>query len=231
MSLFDRFSRLFKSNINDMIDKAEDPEKMLRQIVEELNEDLLNVKTQVASAIATEKQLYQKYQQFQEEAEKWQARAELAVEKNDDELAREALNRKKTTQSTADGFRTQWEEAKKSVALLKDNLGKLESKIAEAQTKKELLIARARRADAEKRIQQTLSKSGSSNALAAFDRLEGKVQEREAQAAAYGELAGDNLEDKFAKLSAGPGVDDELAMLKAAKEKKLLGSGEPPKQE
>jgi phage shock protein A len=229
MGLFDRFSRLLKSNINDVIDKAEDPEKMLRQIVEELNEDLLTVKTQVASAIATEKQLYQKGQQFQEEADKWQARAELAVDKNDDELAREALARKKTAQTTADGFRQQWEESKKSVSILKDNLGKLESKISEASTKKELLIARSRRADAEKRIQQTLSKTGSSNALSAFERLEGKVQEREAQAAAYGELNGDNLEDKFAKLGAGPAVDDELAMLKAAKEKKLLGTGEPPK--
>jgi phage shock protein A len=229
MGLFDRFSRLLKSNINDVIDKAEDPEKMLRQIVEELNEDLLTVKTQVASAIATEKQLYQKGQQFQEEADKWQARAELAVDKNDDELAREALSRKKTAQTTADGFRQQWEESKKSVGILKDNLGKLESKISEASTKKELLIARSRRADAEKRIQQTLSKTGSSNALSAFERLEGKVQEREAQAAAYGELNGDNLEDKFAALGAGPAVDDELAMMKAAKEKKLLGTGEPPK--
>ena len=225
MGIFDRFSRLLKSNINDAIDKAEDPEKMLRQIVEELNQDLLNVKTQVASAIATEKQLYQKAQQFQEQADKWQARAELAVDKGDDELAREALSRKKTAQETANGFNQQWEEAKKSVALLKDNLGKLEAKISEAQTKKDLLIARSRRADAEKKIQQTLSKSGSSNALAAFERLEGKVQEREAQAAAYGELAGDSLEDRFAKLGAGPGVEDELAMLKAKKENKLLGDG------
>jgi phage shock protein A len=231
MSIFDRFSRLLKSNINDAIDKAEDPEKMLKQIVEELNDDLLKVKTQVASAIATEKQLYQKHQQFQEEAEKWQARAELAVDKGDDELAREALQRKKTAQTTADGFRQQWEESKKSVGVLKENLGRLESKISEAQTKKELLIARSRRADAEKRIQQTLSKSGSSNALAAFERLEGKVNEKEAQAAAYGELAGDSLESRFEKLSAGPPVDDELALLKAKRENKLLGEGSPNKQE
>lgn len=229
MGIFDRLSRVFKSNINDMIDKAEDPEKMAKQLVEELQQNLLEVRTQVASAIATEKQLYQKYVQNQEESDKWQARAELAVDKGDDDLAREALQRKKTNQQTADGFKHQWEESKKSVALLKDNLAKLEGKISEIQTKKDLMIARSRRADAEKKIQQTLSKSGSTNALAAFDRLEAKVNDKEAQAAAYGELAGDNLEDRFAKLSAGPAVDDELAMLKAAKEKKLLGSGEPDK--
>ena len=228
MGLFDRFSRLVKSNVNDIIDKAEDPEKMAKQLVEELQNDLMQVKTQVASAIATEKQLYQKAIQYQDEADKWQARAELAVDKGDDDLAREALSRKKTTQQTADGFKQQWEESKKSVGNLKDNLNKLELKISEIQTKKDLLIARSRRADAETRIQQTLSKSGTSNALSAFERLEGKVNEREAQAQAYGELAGDSLEDRFAKLGSGPAVDDELAMLKAAKERKLLGSGDPP---
>ena len=102
----------------------------------------------------------------------------------------------------------------------------LESKISEAQTKKELLIARSRRADAETRIQQERSsQSGSSNALAAFERLEGKVDEKEAQAAAYGELAGDSLESRFEKLNAGPPVDDELALLKAKRENKLLGEG------
>jgi phage shock protein A len=226
MALFDRIARLFKSNVNDMIDKSEDPEKMLKQIVEELNEDLLQVKTQVASAIATEKQLYTKYQQFQSEAEKWAQKAEVAVDKGADDLAREALQRKVTTQQTADGFRNQWEEQKKSVAVLKDNLNKLESKISEAQTKKDLLIARSRRADAEKRIQQTLSKSGQSSALGAFERMEAKVLDNESQAAAYGELNTDSLESRFEALGTGSAaVDDELAQLKARKAAPQLPSG------
>jgi phage shock protein A len=232
MGLFDRLGRLVKSNINDVIDKAEDPEKMLKQIVDELGNDLLQVKTQVAGAIATEKQLYQKFQLHQEEAEKWAHRAELAVDKGDDALAREALTRKNSEQATATGFQQQWEEQKKSVTSLKDNLGKLESKITEAQTKKDLLIARSRRADAEKRIQQTLSTSGSAGAMSAFERLESKVNDKEAQAAAYGELNSDSLEDKFAALEAGGGnMDDELAQLKARAAQKQLGTAtEAPKQ-
>lgn len=221
MGIWDRFSRMMKSNINDAIDKAEDPEKMLKQIVEELNTDLMGVKTQVATAIATEKQLYAKAQQLQQEADQWAKKAELAVSKGDDELAREALQRKATAQQTADGFKNQWEEAKKSVAMLKENLSRLEAKISEAQTKKDLLIARNRRAEAEKRIQTTLSRSGSSNALSAFDRLEAKVNEKEAQAAAYGELNASSLESRFEALSA-PNVDDELAALKAKHDQALL---------
>lgn len=226
MALFDRIARLFKSNVNDMIDKAEDPEKMVKQIVEELNQDLLQVKTQVASAIATEKQLYTKYQQFQNDADKWAQKAELAVDKGADDLAREALQRKVNAQQAADGFRVQWEDQKKSVAVLKDNLGKLESKIAEYATKKDLLVARHRRADAEKRIQQTMSRTGSNSALGAFERMEAKVLDNESQAAAYGELNTDSLESRFEALGTGSAaVDDELAQLKARKAAPQLPPG------
>lgn len=233
MGIFDRFARLLKSNINDAIDKAEDPEKMLKQIIEELNNDLLQVKTQVASAIATEKQLASKARQYADEAAKWQAKAELALQKGDEGLAREALARKKTNADSATGFNAQWEDQKKAVAMLKENLARLESKISEAQTKKDLLIARARRADAEQRIQKTLSSSGSGNAMSAFERMETKVNEKESMAAAYGELNSDSLEDRFAALGSGPDVEDELAALKAkmnpqalppGSEQKLLGS-------
>lgn len=226
MALFDRIARLFKSNVNDIIDKAEDPEKMVKQIVEELNQDLLQVKTQVASAIATEKQLYTKYQQFQNDADKWAQKAELAVDKGADDLAREALQRKVNAQQAADGFRVQWEDQKKSVAVLKDNLGKLEGKIAEYATKKDLLIARHRRADAEKRIQQTMSRTGTNSALGAFERMEAKVLDNESQAAAYGELNSDSLESRFEALGTGSAaVDDELAQLKARKAAPQLPPG------
>lgn len=226
MALFDRIARLFKSNVNDIIDKAEDPEKMVKQIVEELNQDLLQVKTQVASAIATEKQLYTKYQQFQNDADKWAQKAELAVDKGADDLAREALQRKVNAQQAADGFRAQWEDQKKSVAVLKDNLGKLEGKIAEYATKKDLLVARHRRADAEKRIQQTMSRTGSGSALGAFERMEAKVLDNESQAAAYGELNSDSLESRFEALGTGSAaVDDELAQLKARKAAPQLPPG------
>jgi phage shock protein A len=227
MGLWDRISRLMKSNINDAIDKAEDPEKMVNQIVVELNEDLMQVRSQVASSIAIEKQLYQKYTQAQHDADKWQQKAELAVDKGEDDLAREALKRKNTSQQTSDGLKEQWEAQKKSVSMLKDNLAKLESKISEAQTKKDLLIARHRRAEAEKRIQSSLSKNAGSTSLAAFERMEQKVLEGESRAAALAELNTDSLEDKFDRLGSGPPVDDELAALKAKKQAKLLGAGNP----
>ena len=225
MGLWDRFSRLLKSNINDAIDKAEDPEKMVNQIVVELNEDLIQVRSQVASSIAVEKQLYQKFQQNQSDADKYQAKAELALDKGDESLARECLKRKSTLQQTADGFKAQWEEQKKSVSVLKDNLMKLESKISEAQTKKDLLIARHRRAEAEKRIQSSLSKSAGSTSLAAFERMEQKVLEGESRASALAELNSDSLDEKIAQLDAGD-VDDDLAKLKAARQAKLLGAGD-----
>ena len=224
MGIFDRLKRILSANINDAITQAEDPEKMLHQISEELNADLIQVKTQVASAIAIEKQLSQRARQAQEEADKWQQKAELAVDRNEDELAREALKRRATAQQTADSFRQQWEEQKKSVALLKENYAQLESKIAETRTKKDLLIARHRRAEAEKRIQQTLGRAGTSDAMSAFDRMEARVLDKESQAAAFGELNRDSLEDRFAALGSGPAVDDELALLKAARNKSI-GSG------
>lgn len=215
MSIFDRVARLIKANLNDLLDKAEDPEKLLKQLLEEALEDLLEVKTQTASAIAQLKQLEAKARENQEEASKWQAKAELAVSKGEDELAREALARKKTAQTTADGFKAQVEIQQESVDQLKANLTELEGKIAEMNTKKELLIARHRRAEAEKNLQKTLGKVGESSASSAFERMERKVNEEEARASALGELNRDSLEDKFKKLEANSEVDEELAALKA----------------
>lgn len=227
MGIFDRLARLVKSNVNDAIEKAEDPEKMLKQLMEELNNDLMQVKTQVAAAIASEKQLAMKQRQFAEEAEKWGQKAQLAVDKGEDDLAREALARRNTARQTADGFQAQWEDARKQVSMLKDSMSKLESKIAEANTKKDLLVARHRRAKAEEKIQKTLSRSGGSSALSAFERMEGKVMEGESRAAAYGELNSSSLEDRFASLGSGSAdVEDELAQLKAAKDQKALPAGE-----
>lgn len=215
MSIFDRISRIIKANLNDVLDKAEDPEKMLKQLLDEANENLMEVKTQTASAIAQLKQLEAKEREYQSEAEKWQAKAELAVTKGEDDLAREALARKKTAQGTADGFKAQVEAQHQSVEQLKASLGELESKIAEMNVKKDLLIARHRRAEAEQNIQKTMGKVGQSSALSAFERLERKVNDEEAHAAAYGELNHDSLDDKFKRLEAHSEVDDELAALKA----------------
>ena len=135
MGILDRVSTLIRANINDLIDRAEDPEKVVKQLIADMNNQLLQVKTQVAASIADEKQLQQRYQENQAKATDWQRKAELAVEKGQDDLAREALARRNAFQQTADGFKTQYEEQARQVEVLKDALRQLEAKIQEAQTK------------------------------------------------------------------------------------------------
>jgi len=215
MSLLERVTTLIRANLNDLLDRAEDPEKMIKQIILDMQNQLIQVKTQVAAAIADEQKLYQRYLQNQEEADKWQKKAELAVSKGDDELAKEALQRRNSYQSVADGFKAQYEEQKQQVEVLKSALEKLEAKIDEAERKKDLLIARARRADAEKAIHETVAGIGQAGAFESFERMEEKVQEKEARAKAAAELDTDSLEEKFAALEQESNVDQQLEELKA----------------
>lgn len=215
MSLLDRVGTLIRANINDLMDKAEDPEKMLKQIIMDMQNQLIQVKTQVAAAIADEQKLYQHYLENQDQSTTWQKKAELAVSKGEDDLAKQALQRRNSYQGTAEGFKVQYEEQKVQVEQLKVALEKLEAKIEEAERKKDLLIARSRRADAEKKIHDTMSGIGQGGAFESFDRLEEKVQDKEARAKAAAELDSDTLEDKFAALEKDGDVDADLAALKA----------------
>jgi phage shock protein A len=223
MGILDRVSTLLRANINDLIDRAEDPEKVVKQLIVDMNNQLMQVKTQVAAAIADEKQLYQRYQENQDKANEYQRKAELAVERGDDELAREALLRRNAFQQTADGFKEQYEEQSKQVAVLKDALHALEAKKNEAETKKDLLIARSRRAKAETQIRTTLSGLDTSGAVAGFERMEEKVAREEARTSALAELDTDTVEQRFAMLETESEVERQLAELKA---RKALGTGE-----
>src|SRR5947209_10600249 len=165
MNLLERVTTLVRANLNDMIDRAEDPEKMLKQILIDMNNQLIQVKTQVAASIADEQKLYQRYLENQEQATNWQRKAELAVTKGQDDLAREALGRRNSYQQVADGFKQQYDEQHKQVEVLKSALQKLEDKIGEAERKRDLLIARSRRAQAEQQIHSTLQGIDSSGAF------------------------------------------------------------------
>ena len=232
MGILDRVSTLMRANINDLIDRAEDPEKVIKQLLADMKSQLLQVKTQVAAAIADEKQLRKKFEDNQRLADDWQRKAELAVERGDDNLAREALSRRNAFQTTASGFEEQYMEQARQVQTLKDVLRQLELKIDEAEAKKDLLIARARRAKAETQIRTTLSGLDSSGAMASFQRMEDKVNQQEARASALAELDSDTLEERFALMESESEVDRQLAELKAKKtlpaggESKALGSGE-----
>ena len=219
MGILDRLSTVLKSNINDLIDKAEDPEKMLKQLMIDMERDLIEVRKEVAMAIQTEKRLHQQYSQNLNQAEGWEEKATLALKSGREDLAREALGRRNTHQQTADGFKGQWETQNTNVESLKKNLGLLEGKINEARIKKDLLIARSRQAKAQEQIHKTMGKIGTSRSVSAFARMEDKVMEKEALAAAYSDMnlldGSTNLENEFAQLSAGAGVEDDLAALKA----------------
>jgi phage shock protein A len=214
MTIVERMSTLVRANINDLLDRAEDPEKVIKQLLMDMHAQLLEAKTQVAAAIADEKQLYSRYEENQAHATEWQQKAELAVEKGEDDLAREALTRRNSYQQTADGFKQQYDEQAKQVAELKEVLGQLETKISEAEAKKDLLLARSRRASAETEIRTTLSGLDQNGALAGFERMEEKVGQQEARAAALADVETDSVESRFAALETADDVERQLAELK-----------------
>src|SRR5215212_5339977 len=200
MGMLDRVSTILRANINDMLDRAEDPEKMIRQLLQDMENQLISVKTQVAASIADEQRLKERWQQNQQQADEWQRKAELAVQKGEDDLARQALSRRNTFQETATGFQQQYEEQARQVEQLKDALDRLESKIQEARTKKDLLIARSRRANAERQINDTMARANTTGVSGGFERMEEKVRTQEARAKATSELDQDTVEERFKQL-------------------------------
>ncbi|MEC4893695.1 MAG: PspA/IM30 family protein [Oscillatoria sp. PMC 1051.18] len=225
MGLFDRLSRVVRANLNDMVSKAEDPEKVLEQAIIDMQSDLVQMRQAVARAIASQKRTEQQYNKNLSEANTWQQRAQLALTKGDENLAREALQRKKTSSETATMLKQQLDQQNGQVDTLKRNLIALESKISEAKTKKDMLKARANAAKANQQLQSTIGNMSTGSAMSAFERMEEKVMQLEAVSEAAGEIGGNSLEDQFAQLE-GSNVDDELAAMKAQ-----MLSGSSPNQE
>lgn len=221
MGLFDRVSRVVRSNLNAAVSAAEDPEKILDQAIIDMQEDLVQLRQAVAGAIASQKRVQQQHDRAQTEANNWQQRAQLAIQKGDEGLAREALVRKKAQAETATALKTQLDQQAASVDSLKRNLIALESKIAEAKTKKDMLKARASAAKANEQLQSTMGRLGTSTAMGAFERMEDKILQLEARSQAASELAGADLESQFALLESGSDVDSELEALKS----QMLGGG------
>jgi len=214
MGLFDRVRRVVGANLNDLVSKAEDPEKMLEHSILEMQEDMVQLRQGVAQAIAAQKRTQKQYNDADNEVNKWQRNAQLALQKGDENLARQALERKKTLSETSTSLKTSLDQQTAQVDALKRNLIQLESKISEAKTKKEMLKARITAAKAQEQLGTMVRGMNTSSAMAAFERMEEKVMMQEAKAQAVGELAGNDLESQFAQLESSD-VDDELAALKA----------------
>ena len=215
MGLIDRIARVVRANINDLIGKAEDPEKILEQTVLEMQEDLIQLRQAVAGAIATKKRTERDVNNAQSNADSWHSRAQLALQKGDENLAREALTRRKSYLDTAKAMEAQLETQNAIINKLKQDLRTLESKIAEARTKKDLYIARARSAQASVKMNEMMDKFNPSGSLRAFERMEEKVLQLEARSEAIGQLEANDLEKKFASLEASSDIDAELAAMKA----------------
>jgi phage shock protein A len=214
MGFFDRISRLVRANANAAIGGMEDPSKILDQSVEDMQADLVKLRQAVAAAIASQKRIQNQAEQAEAQANTWYERAELAMRKQEEELAREALSRRKTYQETATALNTQLESQAGQVEMLKKSLVSLEAKIAQAKTKKDMLKARAQAAQAQVQLQSAVGNLGTNTSMAAFERMEEKVQTLEARSQAAAEIAGADLESKFAALEGGNDVADELAALK-----------------
>jgi phage shock protein A len=216
MGLFDRIGRVVRANLNSFISSAEDPEKILEQTVLDMQNDLIQLRQAVAQAIATQKRTERQAGQSQATAEEWYRRAQLALQKGDDTLAREALTRRKSYQDTAETLQTQIQQQSSIVLQMKQNMVKLESKLADAKTKKDMYIARARSAKASEKLNEMMGRVGTGSAMAAFERMEEKVLQLEARSEAIAELSVDAVERQFQALESDGGeIDQELAAMKA----------------
>jgi len=215
MALLERVSTLIRANLNDLIDQAENPEKMIKQVILDMQNQLLQVKTQVAIAMADEHVLEKKRKENADKETEWMRKAELAVDKKQDGLARAALERALSCKQMATSFEQQVADQKIEVENLRSALNKLENKLAEAESKSELLIAQHRRARALAKASDAQMSMGDRSKVATFDRMKTKVRHAEAISQAKSELVSDNTEEKLASLEKEDQIEGLLAEIKA----------------
>ncbi len=228
MGIFSRLGTLIRSNLNDLISKAEDPEKLLNQVLVDMKTQLVEAKKQVALAIGDEKRLKKQVDEQRKHADEWERRAMLAVQAGDDELAKEALSRQREHEDLLSQFEQQWVVQKDAVDKLKEQLRILNDKIEEAKRKRNLLIARQKRAEAQKTIQATMAGLSDTSAFDTFERMAERIEQIEAEAEAGTEvnlnLEGDSLTQRFKKLETQRGPTD-VALLELKAKMGLLPAG------
>jgi phage shock protein A len=244
MGIFTKFSTLIRSNLNDLIARAENPEKMLNQIIIDMREQLTKAKQEVAVAIADERKLKAQAEDEGKQAQDWERRAMLAVKEGRDDLARQALMRHQEYAQRSQSLYETWQRQAEETERLKESLRQLNAKIEEARRKKNLLIAKQKRAEAQRRIHETMAGLSDRSAFEAFDRMAERIESNERLALASAEVteelrAGDHLEREFKSLEKGGDADQQLLELKqkmgilpppAASENGQLESGEPARQ-
>jgi phage shock protein A len=215
MALLERVSTLVRANLNDLVDKAEHPEKMIKQVILDMQNQFLQVKTQVAIAIADQHLLENKRKENEDKVTEWMRKAELAVDKKQDDLARAALQRMEGYRDLSEGFAEQIVDQKAQVENLKKALRQLEQKLSEAQAKADLLMAQHRRARAVSKASDAKIASGSSSSANAFVRMKHKVAHAQATSQAKSEIAADNMDDRLAELEKEDRIEQLLVELKS----------------
>jgi len=215
MALLERVSTLIRANLNDLIDKAEEPEKMIKQVILDMQNQLLQVKTQVAIAIADQHLLEKKQKENEDKTAEWMRKAELAVTKKEDDLARAALHRVESYRELTGSFTQQVADQRAQVDNLKTALRQLEQKLTEAQGKADLLVAQHRRARAVGKAHDARLVIGDNSKSAAFDRMKRKVAHNEAVSQAKSELGAEDVEDRFATIEKADRIEQLLAEMKS----------------
>jgi phage shock protein A len=214
MSILGRISDLISANVNAMLDKAEDPEKMANEYLRQLTNELYEVRTNVAAAMADEAKLEQRRISSQAETTQWSMKAEAALRANDEELARAALGRKVQAQKLAEQYAEQEQAQEQQVTAMQEALVQLETRIAEVKAKKELIIAKKNRAQTQEALQRTAQSMGRITAMDKLDQLEERVDDQLNRAEAMAKLEQGSLEARFQDLEKDTEVDSELAELK-----------------
>lgn len=216
MGVFTRFRDIISANINSMLDKAEDPEKMIKLMIHEMEDTLIELKTSCAGVIASQKKASRKIDDIHQKIDLWSERADLAVRKGRDNLAREALIEKRRFSQIAETLDSESTEYTNLVEQYKEDITELENKLRSAKEKKRLLVQRHKRATGKKRAQEEIVRSKSSDTMARFDKIESRIERMEAEADLVNIKNKTTLEEEFDMLNTDEEIENELAKLKAA---------------
>ncbi|RIH87699.1 Phage shock protein A [Meiothermus luteus] len=214
MGILERLSRLIRANINDLIRRAEDPEKIIEQALEDMRATLREARMEVAEAMAELKKLEREQQSYAEQAAAWERKAAEALKAEREDLAREALKRKQQAQALAEGFAQQVAQQQDLVRQLTTQLRALESKIQESEAKKALLIARKKGVEAAEAVRRFESKIDAHGAVEAFEDMERRIQAMEDKHAALSEMDKSEIEKELERLGSNREVEEDLARLK-----------------
>ena len=214
MGIFSRFTDIVNSNINNLLDKAEDPAKMVRLIIQEMEDTLVEVRSSSAKTLADKKELARQISRFEKDAEQWQEKAELALSKEREDLARAALMEKKKCADSAEALTDELSHVDEHIAKLQDEISQLQDKLADAKARQKAILMREKTATSRLKVKKKIDSDKVNDALSRFDRYERKIDDIEAQVESY-ELGSKSLADEIAELEADENIDDELAQLKA----------------